>query len=81
MTDRERELSFEERILWGRCPVCGAEDGAACDASIGLNLTMTAGAAPPVGAHLGRLQNAPFTVIEVGRMKRRLGYEETDGEP
>lgn len=63
---RERELTFEERSKWGRCPVCGAPDGEPCHPEIGFPLGMTVnGIRPTDGAHLGRLRDAPMRVREV----------------
>jgi hypothetical protein len=63
---RERELSFEDRAKWGECPVCHAKDGEACNGHVGILLGRTVSGEPPAdGAHLGRLQRAPFVVREV----------------
>jgi hypothetical protein len=63
---RERELTYDERATYGECPVCHAADGQPCDSGIGLHLGVTVSGLPPKeGAHLGRLQRAPFRVREV----------------
>lgn len=60
---RERELSFEERATWGECPACHAKDGQPCDPSVGIAVGQNIYGQPPQeGAHLGRLQAAPFRV-------------------
>ena len=65
---RERELTFDERMKWGNCPVCEAADGEYCHAAVGIQLgrrvdgkTMKDGE----GAHLARLNKAPSKVREV----------------
>lgn len=62
---RERVLSFEERVCWGECPVCHAPDGDWCHAEVGIHFgvkingeRMNTGE----GAHVGRLQRAPYRV-------------------
>jgi len=63
---RERELSFDERSKWGDCPVCGVKDGEPCHSEVGFALGVNVnGKRPTEGAHLGRLQRAPFRVREV----------------
>ena len=50
----ERELTYEERSIWGECPVCKASHGDKCYPTgihLGCNITK--------GVHLGRLQKAP----------------------
>lgn len=61
----ERELTFHERAVWGRCAVCGAEPGKRCDPNVGIPLVADRpnGVAPL--AHLSRLNNAPRRVREV----------------
>ena len=56
----ERELTYQERATWGRCPVCGAESGEPCDPDQGITL----GSQPKgtIGVHLGRLMRAPIHV-------------------
>lgn len=66
---RERELTTEERFVWGDCPVCGARDLEACHADVGFQLGVRADgqrAKDGDGAHLARLQKAPFRVALVG---------------
>ncbi len=61
----ERELSFEERATWGRCPVCSAPHGEPCDAKVGRMATnVEHNKLLVTGAHYGRLANAPYVVIE-----------------
>lgn len=54
MSERIRELSFNERARWGECPVCHAKDGETCASYM-----------PRSGVHEERLQRAPFKVKEV----------------
>ncbi len=63
-----RELSTEERMRWGTCSVCGARHGKPCHAAVGLQLGVPVGGGRMQdgdGAHLARLQAAPFKVREV----------------
>lgn len=61
-----RELSPDERMRWGKCPVCHAEHGEPCDSSVGIPLGRNVyGEVPTEGAHLGRLNAAPMRVREV----------------
>lgn len=65
---RERDLSFEERARWGECPICQAPDGWPCCADVGFQFGVKANGdrmQAGDGAHLGRLQRAPFRVREV----------------
>lgn len=65
---RERDLTPAERFVWGECPICGVEDGEACQAYVGVQLGIRSdGSLGPAreGAHLARLNNAPFQVKEV----------------
>lgn len=65
---RERELSFDERARWGECPVCKAPDTEPCRAEVGIQLgTKLDGSQLKTGegAHLARLQRAPYRVREV----------------
>lgn len=45
----ERDLTAEERFIWGECPVCHVPHGEQCEPG-------------REGAHLGRLTRAPFKV-------------------
>lgn len=59
---REKELTFDERAVWGECPVCHAPDLTPCFADVGVQLgTHPDGSRMKdgEGAHLGRLQAAP----------------------
>ncbi len=56
--DKKRKLAFEERAVWGTCPVCDAKNGEPCDSSVGIQL----GTPIDKGAHFGRLANAPFKI-------------------
>ncbi len=62
----ERELTFEERTLWGRCPVCDAEHGVACNREVSLPQSGVVGGVNGeiIGAHYGRLSRAPYVVID-----------------
>ncbi len=63
--NRTHELTFEERAIWGECPVCHAADGEPCNGDIGIPLGRTInGDLPKGGAHLARLQRAP-TIIGI----------------
>ncbi len=58
-----KELSQEERFTWGKCPVCQAEHGKKCHPEVGICLGRNVnGDLPDSGAHLARLNNAPFKV-------------------
>jgi hypothetical protein len=57
------ELSYDERAVWGECPVCHARPGESCHPEVGILLGVNVDGKPPEnGAHLGRLQKAPFKV-------------------
>lgn len=57
------ELTSEQRMRWGTCPVCQAKHGQPCDHMVGFPLGMNVhGGRPTEGAHLGRLQRAPRSV-------------------
>ena len=59
---REHELTFEERSVWGECPVCRAPDGEPCYPEIGIHLGAKADGSSlqrGEGAHLARLNAAP----------------------
>lgn len=65
---RERELSLQERFVWGECPICHAPDGEPCSADVGLQFGVRVDGQRMKdgdGAHMGRLQLAPFRVREV----------------
>ena len=55
MHERERELTWHERIRWGDCPACKAKDGELCDHHDQNGERV----------HLGRLQRAPQRIREV----------------
>lgn len=57
-----RALNHEERARWGECPVCRAEHGVACDYRVDIPLDGSWEEAG--GAHLARLEAAPFQVRE-----------------
>lgn len=67
MTERIRELSFEERARWGECPVCHARDGEACNDAAGDELGMFYPYFYDVDkrVHFVRVLNAPLEVREV----------------
>lgn len=57
------DLTWNQRIVWGRCPVCSAAPGERCHANVGLTLGVGVDGGPPVdGVHLGRLNAAPARV-------------------
>lgn len=57
------DLIYDERATWGECPACKAPHGKPCDPYVGFSLGMTIdGGRPMEGAHMGRLQAAPFAV-------------------
>ena len=65
---RERDLTPAERFVWGECPICGVKDGEPCHADVGVQFgTRVDGRRmrDGEGAHLARLNNAPFRVKEV----------------
>lgn len=62
MNERIKELTFEERATWGECPICHAKDGEKCNPDEGFFATLSVAKVPLGGAHLGRLQKAPFKV-------------------
>lgn len=53
------DLTAEEKVTWGECPVCNAPHGERCRQEQGL----------PPGTHLERLRNAPNR-IEYARRTR-----------
>lgn len=58
-----KELTFEDRSKWGDCPACKAVHGEPCDYNVGIPLGLNAyGVRPIEGAHLARLQRAPYKV-------------------
>jgi hypothetical protein len=67
MSERVRELTIEERMVWGVCPVCDAPDGEPCNSNLGLRLGSISRRAMErgVGVHNGRLMRAPRRVREV----------------
>lgn len=57
-----RKLTYDERAVWGVCPVCGAKPGKPC-------IKMTTDWKPSKllqakGAHMARLVNAPETAAQ-----------------
>ena len=63
MTEPIVELTSEQRMRWGTCPVCKAEHGQPCDGLVGFPVGVNvSGERPTDGAHLGRLQRAPRSV-------------------
>jgi hypothetical protein len=68
MSERERDLTWDERSKWGRCPVCGAGDRIPCVAEVGVHLGRKADGGwlkTGEGVHLARLSAAPVRVREV----------------
>lgn len=65
MTERIRELSFEERARWGECPVCHVKDGQACNWTIEGELSLYYPYTTGPNAHYARVHNAPREVKEV----------------
>jgi hypothetical protein len=66
----ERNLSWEERIRYGTCPVCEAPDGEPCRADVGLQLGVRVDGRrmrDGEGVHLARIQKSPLRVKEVPR--------------
>lgn len=55
-----KELTYEERSIWGTCPVCDSEPGIPCS-PIGAE-DIPDGES---GAHFARLVNAPEFAAEV----------------
>ena len=65
MNDQPRETTYEERAIWGTCPVCKAASGEWCHAEIGAQLGVRVDGKRMQtgdGAHLARLQRAPMSV-------------------
>lgn len=65
---RERELTLDEQMRWGECPVCEAADGEPCRANVGLQVGVRLDGRrmrDGEGVHLRRLQWAPQRVREV----------------
>lgn len=62
-----RELTTDERMRWGECPICHAKDGDLCDSSIESNGGVSIGWVGPIQevVHLDRIRAAPFRVSEV----------------
>jgi len=61
-----RELTYEERRVWGICPVCEAKPGESCSGDVGIPLGIAVdGGLPANGVHLARLAQAPRQVDEV----------------
>ena len=58
-----RELTTEERFVWGDCSVCKAPHGQPCHAEVGIQLGTRLETGE--GVHLARLQGAPLKVREV----------------
>lgn len=57
------DLTYDQRAVWGTCPVCRAQHGERCRADVGIALGVSSAGGPPVdGVHLGRLQAAPARV-------------------
>jgi hypothetical protein len=54
-----KQLTVEERAVYGICPVCGAKQDEPCDMSEGVPLDVPAEFAD-VGTHTARLFNAPM---------------------
>jgi hypothetical protein len=74
MTERFKDLNYEERATWGECPVCEAPDGAPC-----LN-TPEPGKEKPdphshtLRVHFDRLRAAPTRVRIVAEPKEKSGF-------
>jgi hypothetical protein len=63
-----RELTWDERATWGRCPVCLAQHGTYCHADFGIQLGRHADGTElqdGEGVHLARIRLAPERVREV----------------
>ena len=62
-----RELTYEERATWGKCPVCSAPHGEFCNGHVGLSLGRNVnGEIPAGGVHLARIQSAPIKAKLIG---------------
>lgn len=60
-----RQLTYEERRVWGICPVCGAKPGEPCSGDVGIPLGRAVdGGLPSNGVHLARMTRAPLRVDE-----------------
>lgn len=61
-----RELTYEQRATWGKCPVCLAPHGERCNGVGSPQLGHSVNGGPiHQGVHLGRIQRAPIRVREV----------------
>jgi len=63
-----RELTQDERFVWGACPVCKAPHGTPCHADVGMQLGVRVDGRrmrDGEGVHVARLQHAPEFVREV----------------
>ena len=63
-----RELTNDERMKWGDCPICHATHGEYCRADVGIQLGVKVDGSrmrDGEGCHTRRLMDAPFQVREV----------------
>lgn len=64
-----RDLTTDERMTWGTCPVCAAGPGQWCHAEVGLHVGRKvdgSSMATGEGVHLARLRQSPTRVRMVG---------------
>lgn len=60
MSEKVKELTYEERATWGDCPVCKVGHGEWCNGDVGISLGLNVMGEPPEkGVHISRLQKAP----------------------
>jgi hypothetical protein len=71
----KRQLTYDERAVWGTCPICGAEMGQPCDGSIGYYVGCLPNKSQG-GAHMGRLQAAPFEVEVSGVVNQLIDIQQ-----
>lgn len=56
------QLSQEQKLTWGDCPICPAKHGQRCNAAFGIKLGVGGDGS---GAHLARLQNTPEEAVQI----------------
>ena len=64
-----RELSYDERIRWGECPVCHASHGEYCHPDVGIQMGRHIDGSRirlGEGVHMRRINAAPTKVTEIG---------------
>lgn len=60
-----RSLTYEERAVWGICPICREAPGVPCDKDFGIGVFNPLGMRlSQGGAHMARLEAAPTEIQE-----------------